>query len=98
MDLPGTALFLPAIVCILIALQWGGTIYAWRSWRIILLLTVGGILLVCFVVLQFFRGENATVPIRVYKNRNIWGASAFAFGIGGAFFILVYYVSCSLCR
>jgi MFS family permease len=33
-DLLGTVLFIPAIVCILLALQWGGSTYAWGNARI----------------------------------------------------------------
>jgi hypothetical protein len=34
-DLWGTAAFIPAIICLLLALQWGGTKYPWGSGRII---------------------------------------------------------------
>jgi hypothetical protein len=40
LDLEGTALFIPGIVCLLIALQLGGTKYPWNSGRIIALFVV----------------------------------------------------------
>lgn len=93
MDLPGSAVFLPAVVCLLLALQWGGTKYAWHSGRIIALLVISGLLALSFVAIQVIRGEKATVPPRVFKNRNIWSTSAYAAFIGGAFFVALFYVS-----
>ncbi len=39
----GTALFMPAVICLLLALQWGGTTYAWDSGRIIALFVLFGV-------------------------------------------------------
>ncbi|KAB8301995.1 hypothetical protein EYC80_005448 [Monilinia laxa] len=39
-DLLGTAFFIPAIICLLLALQWGGTKYPWSNGRIIAFATV----------------------------------------------------------
>ncbi|KAK3044383.1 MFS sugar transporter, partial [Coniosporium uncinatum] len=36
-DLLGTAVFLPGVICLLLALQWGGSKYPWGNWRIIIL-------------------------------------------------------------
>lgn len=32
-DPVGTCVFIPAIICLLLALQWGGSKYSWRSGR-----------------------------------------------------------------
>lgn len=37
-DVIGTSLLLPSIVCIQVALEWGGVKYAWSDWHIIALL------------------------------------------------------------
>lgn len=92
MDLPGTAVFLPGVVCLLLALQWGGSKYPWNSGRIIALLVLAVVLLITFVALQIIRGDKATVPPRVFKNRSIFGSAFFAFCIGGAFFVVLFYV------
>jgi len=88
-------LFLPAIVCLLLALQWGGSKYEWNSGRIIALLVLFVLLAVGFVAVQIWKGEDATVPPRIFLNRNIWGCAWFASMIGGSFFILVYYIRTS---
>ena len=48
LDPIGTILVLPSLVCLLTALLWGGTKYAWRDWRIILLFVLFGVLSVGF--------------------------------------------------
>ncbi|PWY91193.1 MFS general substrate transporter [Aspergillus heteromorphus CBS 117.55] len=52
MDPLGSATLLPGVICLLLALQWGGTTYAWHSGRIIALLVLAGVLLVTFAILQ----------------------------------------------
>lgn len=91
-DLPGTFVFLPMIVCLLLALQWGGSTYPWSDGRIIALLVVFGVLLIVFITIQFIKGDNGTVPPRVISQRTTWAASFFALCLGGAFFVFVYYV------
>lgn len=91
-DLEGTALFLPAIICLLLALQWGGSKYEWQNGRIIALLVIFGLLTIGFVFIQWWKQENATVPPRVFLNRNVWGSAWFGAMLGAAFFVLVYYL------
>lgn len=92
MDLPGTSVFIPAVVCLLLALQWGGSKYAWSNGRIIALFIVFGILIIAFVGIQIWKGEAATVPPRIMKMRNIWTSSFFVVCLAGSFFSLVYYI------
>jgi MFS family permease len=48
----GNICFLPGIICLLLALQWGGSTHAWNSGRIIDLFAVFGMLVVVFVAIQ----------------------------------------------
>ncbi|RYP31962.1 hypothetical protein DL767_005503 [Monosporascus sp. MG133] len=59
----GTLVFMPAIVCILLALQWGGTTYPWNSGSIIALFVVSGVLFVSFIVIQWRAQDNATFTL-----------------------------------
>ncbi|KAJ7064712.1 major facilitator superfamily domain-containing protein [Mycena amicta] len=88
----GTLTFIPAIVCLLLAMQWGGTKYPWNSGRIIALFVVFGVLLIAFSIIQARVGDAGTVPPRILKQRSVWAGSIFAFSLGGGFFLLVYYV------
>ncbi|RYP10429.1 hypothetical protein DL764_000612 [Monosporascus ibericus] len=88
----GTLVFMPAIVCILLALQWGGTTYPWKSGSIIALFVVSGVLLVSFIVIQWRAQDNATVPPRIFKNRTIWSCAIYQFTLGAGFFVFIYFV------
>ncbi|RYP70410.1 hypothetical protein DL769_004968 [Monosporascus sp. CRB-8-3] len=88
----GTVIFMPAIICILLAVQWGGTIYPWYDARVVALLTVFGVLIIAFLFLQYFQQEDATVPPRIIKNRTVWASSSYSFCLGASFFILCYYI------
>lgn len=92
LDLVGTSLFIVDIVVCLLALQWGGSKYPWSNWRIILLLTLFGVLTIVFVITQYFMKEHATIPFGVIGQRNVAAACWYAFCLGGAFFVLVYWL------
>ncbi|KAJ6016087.1 hypothetical protein N7540_010678 [Penicillium herquei] len=92
MDLLGTFFFLPAIISLLLALQWGGTKYNWSNARIIVLFVVFGVLGLVFMAIQHWAGDRATVPPRMIKNRNVWGAAWYSMAIGACYFVLVYYL------
>lgn len=91
-DLLGSLFFLPSIISLLLALQWGGTKYEWNNPRIIALFCVFGVGILIFVGVQYWGGDRATVPPRLIKNRNVWGAAWYALAIGAAFFVITYYV------
>ncbi|KAI1290513.1 MFS general substrate transporter [Xylaria venustula] len=88
----GTLIFIPAIVSLLLALQWGGTTYPWSNGRIIALFVVFGVLLIIFLYVQWRQQENATVPPRIFRQRTVMAGSFFAFTVGSAFFLFVYYI------
>ncbi|MCJ1243696.1 hypothetical protein MMC30_000893 [Trapelia coarctata] len=88
----GTMLFVPAIVCLLLALQWGGTQYPWSNGRIIALFVLFGVLLITFVCVQIWLGDDATVPPRIARKRSIAFGAFFSLCIGSTFFLLIYYL------
>ncbi|GJC89740.1 efflux pump aflT [Colletotrichum liriopes] len=93
LDLIGTAVFLPAIVCLILALQWGGTEYAWNSATVIGLFVGFALMIIIFVGIQFWQGDKGTLPPKLFKNRNVICAMLFGCFFGAAFFPLIYYLS-----
>lgn len=91
LDLGGLVIFVGAVICILLALQWGGAAYPWKNWRIILLLTLFGVMIIIWVVEQWYMGPNATVPFEIIKRRSIAASAVWGFLIGGCFFILIFW-------
>ncbi|OQE41981.1 hypothetical protein PENCOP_c004G09042 [Penicillium coprophilum] len=92
LDLIGTFFFLPSIISLLLALQWGGTKYPWSNGRIIGLFVVFGVLGLIFIGIEIWAGDRATVPPRLIKNRNVWGAAWYALAIGASFFVFTFYL------
>lgn len=92
LDIYGTAIFLPAIVCLLLALQWGGIDYPWKSAKIIGLFVGFALMIIIFIAIQFWQGDRGTLPPRLFKDRNVVSAMAFGFFFGGGFFPLIYYL------
>lgn len=92
LDPLGTFFFVPSIVTLLIALQWGGSTYEWGNWRIIVLLGLFGILFIAFGAVQVFMPKTATVPVRIIRRRSILAATVFMFALAGSFLMVIYYL------
>ncbi|GAM38381.1 hypothetical protein TCE0_033r09058, partial [Talaromyces pinophilus] len=88
----GTVLFIPSIVCVLLAMQMGGTTYAWSSGRIIALFVIFGVTLIAFIAVQFWRPQYAALSPSVLGKRNAWASALFAFFMGTAYYAAVYYI------
>ncbi|KAI4763429.1 MFS transporter [Aureobasidium sp. EXF-3400] len=91
-DPAGTIVFLPMIICLLLALQWGGSTYPWKDGRVIALFVVFGVLCAIFISIQFYVGERATIPPRIIKQRSVAASAWFGVSLGAAFFLFVYYL------
>lgn len=104
----GTILFIPAIVCLLLALQWGGSKYPWSNGRskcqplsflmltsagrVIALFVVFALLIIGFIAIQFWKKDNATIPPRIISQRSMTFGTWYVICLGGSFFGILYYV------
>ncbi|KAK0625477.1 major facilitator superfamily domain-containing protein [Bombardia bombarda] len=88
----GTLVFMPAVISLLLALQWGGTTYEWHSWRIILLFCSFAVLTLAFIFIQYKQQDLGTVPPRILFKRTVWAAGLYSFSLGAAFLGSVYYL------
>lgn len=77
LDLFSTVVFVPAITSLLLALQWGGFTYGWGNVRIVVLFVLFGLLIGLFGYRQYKLQEDAMLPPRVLRNRNILAAAWF---------------------
>ena len=92
LDPIGTAFFLRGFISVLLALQWGGSTYAWNDGRIIALLVLFGVLIIAFIIVQHIRQEGATVPPRIFKQRSIYAGVLFTVCAGGSMMSFVYFL------
>lgn len=79
MDFLGATLLVAAVTCLLLALQWGGATYPWRSSIVIGLFLGAGSLLAAFSLLQIYLGENSTIPPRIFLQRSVFTGSFYIF-------------------
>lgn len=92
LDPLGTVLFMPSVICLLLALQWGGTTYAWSNWRLVLLLVLFPVLFLAFLAVQIWMPDTATLPTRVLKQRTIASSFAFTFTCQASMLCITYYI------
>jgi len=92
LDPIGTICFMPAIICLLLALHWGGHTYAWDNSRVTSLLMLCIVLVLVFLYVQYKMQENATVPPRIIKKRTVWSSAIFEFFIGACFLLSMYFL------
>ncbi|KAI0836426.1 putative efflux pump antibiotic resistance protein [Hypoxylon sp. FL0890] len=74
-DVTGNLIFIGAIVAILIALTWGGTIYAWNTYHIIAPLAIGFVGFGLFLAYEWTICKKPSFPLKVLSNRT--SAAAF---------------------
>ncbi|KAH8808033.1 major facilitator superfamily domain-containing protein [Xylogone sp. PMI_703] len=92
MDPIGTGIIIPAVVCFILALQWGGQSASWHSGKVVATLVVFGVLMVVFCINEYFQGEHAIVVPRLMKNRVVAVGMIYVFFLAGGFFLLLYYM------
>ncbi|QRW05642.1 major facilitator superfamily transporter [Ceratobasidium sp. AG-Ba] len=70
-DFMGSFLSLVAVVCILVPISGGGTYYSWHSALVIAMLTVGSVLAVSFLLVEWRLATLPILPLRLFRIRNI---------------------------
>lgn len=93
LDLVAFTFFLGSILCLILALLWGGKDYSWKNARIIVLFILFGAFMAVFMAMQARNGEKALVPMGILGRRSIAFGMFFSFCTSGTGFILEYYVS-----
>lgn len=92
LDLLGEFFLFSWLLCLLFALQWGGTSYAWNDWRTILLFVLFGVCFIAFIVAEMFTQNTATIQLRVISNRSIIAAMWYMFCLASTMLTMIYYL------
>ncbi|KAL2194797.1 major facilitator superfamily domain-containing protein [Corynascus similis CBS 632.67] len=91
-DIVGFALLSGFAVQLLLALQWGGSLYPWSSSRIIGLLCGSGATLAAFVSWAWLRGDKAILPVSLMRQTLVWTCTV-TFGLlTASMFTISYYL------
>ncbi|KAK4153860.1 MFS thioclapurine efflux transporter tcpA [Chaetomidium leptoderma] len=90
--LPEILVLVVALICLVLALQWGGAAYPWSSGRVVATLTIFAVLTTAFTIVHIFFPAYRTVPTEVLLNRSMWFSALFAATSSGAMFVAVTYL------
>lgn len=77
MDLPGAGMIMAAVICYILALQYGGVTHPWNSSVVIGLLVGFFLLLIAFGFVEYFQKDRALLLPRLIKDRTILVCCAF---------------------
>jgi hypothetical protein len=80
LDLVGFAIFAPAAIQLLLALQYGGNKFAWNSPQIIGLFCGAGGTFIAFLAWEYYKVDAAMIPFSMVRKRTIW-ASCLTYGL-----------------
>lgn len=92
LDIPGSLILMCSIICLLLALQWGGTTKSWKNSDVIGTLIGFVLILLFFIAFEWYQGERALLLPRLIKQKTLLLMIIFISLVAGAFFILLYYL------
>lgn len=96
LDLLGFTLFAAAVLQLLLALQYGGNAYAWRSSQVIGLFCGAAATSVVWLFWNRHKGEDALLPHSMISRRAVWSSGLYqAFLMsavyGATYFLPIYF-------
>ncbi|KAG4419149.1 hypothetical protein IFR04_007745 [Cadophora malorum] len=93
LDITGFSIFAPTVVMFLLALQWGGVEYPWKSATVIGLFCGSAGLLVVFLAWENKKGDEAMIPLAMVSKRVVWSATLSTFFLYGSLLGQAYYLA-----
>lgn len=96
LDLIGFALFAPAAIQLLLALQWGGIKFAWGSATIIGLFCGSAGTFAVWLAWNWYKGDAAMIPLSMVRQKIVWSSClTYGFFMGqmfiGTFYLPIYF-------
>ncbi|KAI1126002.1 major facilitator superfamily domain-containing protein [Nemania abortiva] len=96
LDLIGFALFAPAVIQLLLALQYGGVHFPWNSSQVIGLFVGAGATFIVWCIWNYHKGDDALIPVSIVKKRVVWASAInYAFVLstlfGTSYYLPIYF-------
>jgi hypothetical protein len=92
LDFIGFLLFAPAVLQLLLALQFGGVQYAWRSSQVVGLFCGAAATFAVWLLWNGRKGDNALLPQSLITRRVVWVSGLFHGLFMSALFGAIYYL------
>ncbi|KAJ5084609.1 hypothetical protein NUU61_009188 [Penicillium alfredii] len=98
LDLLGFALFAPAAIQLLLALEYGGKQYAWNSPTVIGLFCGAAATFIVFLLWEHRQGDEAMIPLSMVSKRPVWSSclmmwTIFAMMLSASYCLPIYFQS-----
>ncbi|KAH8646477.1 efflux pump [Tricladium varicosporioides] len=96
LDLIGFPLFAPAVLQLLLALQYGGNMYAWNSSQVIGLFCGSASIFIVWFFWNCHKGDDALLPHSMIHRTAVWASGVYqgfliAAVYGGIYFLPIYF-------
>ncbi|KAF2018695.1 MFS transporter [Aaosphaeria arxii CBS 175.79] len=91
-DIVGAVFLICAIVCLLLALQWGGQTYPWKNSKVWGTLLGFGLIIAVFIAIQIYQKDRATIPLRVFKQRTVLVSCVFSALLSMGLYTHIFYL------
>ena len=92
LDLFGFAIFAPAAIQLLLALEWGGTRYVWSSVTIRGLFCGAAGTFCVFLAWEYRKGDLAMIPLSMVRRKVVWCSCMVVLFFMGSMIINSYYM------
>ncbi|RKF54902.1 Efflux pump dotC [Golovinomyces cichoracearum] len=91
-DFFGAALNLSGSILLILGLSWGGVNFSWLSLRIIFTLSIGGILMIAFLLWQWKGAKQPILPLGIFKSRMVMGITYATFACGWNYLVQIFLI------
>lgn len=96
LDSAGTVLSIGSVVCLVMGINFGGTLYSWNSAQIITLFTLSGVVFMVFAVQQYFafltKKTSQLFPVAFLRDKEALLLFILTATFNSAGFIPIYYI------
>ena len=92
LDYTGILAATASLTLILIPLNGGGSTYSWDSNIVIIMFTVGGVLLIVFLGIEWKFAKLPMIPLRLFKSPSLCLLYLATFCFGATYFSFTYYM------
>ncbi|KAK6442461.1 hypothetical protein LTR95_001293 [Oleoguttula sp. CCFEE 5521] len=92
LDLAGLITFMPGIIVLIMALQFGGVTIEWSDWRMTILLLTSAVLAVVFFTVQWQAGSKGMFPLGLLKDRTVALGAITQFSVSASLFVIGFYL------
>lgn len=79
LDFPGFAVLFASLICLSLALQWGGQTKSWDDGSVIATLVIWVVLNIGFFGVEWFLGARAMMPLHLVRPRMVWANALYCF-------------------